>query len=59
MNPSTPFEFADTIATLRARQWHLDTIGSYSAADDLQAEIDRLLKLVQSKDGGQTCQPST
>ena len=36
------FEIAKAIDDLRERQWHLDTIGSYGAADSLQDEICRL-----------------
>ena len=42
MGLDTAFEIAKAIDALRERQWHLDTIGSYGAADSLQDEICRL-----------------
>ena len=42
MGLDTVFEIAKAIDDLRERQWHLDTIGSYAAADSLQDEIRRL-----------------
>lgn len=46
----TPFELMTAISNLRARQWHLDTIGSYAAADSLQPEIDRLTQLLSASE---------
>lgn len=52
MGLDTAFEIAKAIDDLRARQWHLDTIGSYATADTLQPEIDRLLALAKGGTNG-------
>lgn len=45
---TTAFEYAIEIERLRSAQWHLNNIGSYSTANTLQPEIDRLTKLAEN-----------